>query len=720
MDFFAAASTDGAFYDNIHVTMEPEGTRGGNPAIVGTANLAAQDIATDMGNSNAITGSGKAFEHSRAMLYDNGPIVNSEGTGAGGADESILQGALGLVNYGFGAQQSAGNSIADDFDVEGTWTVDNFEFFSYQTGSSLTSPITGAFVQVWDGAPNAGGSVIWGDLTTNRMTSTSFANIYRNNNGPGGATDRPVMLVVAGTPGLSLTTGTYWVQVTLAGSASFSGPWIPPITINGQTTTGDALQYTSTGWATMVDGTFPQGMPFIVNGTSGGGGGGGTFDPGEFLGANVYRDGLLIAEMVQDTFYLDPDVEPGYYDYCVTFVYEEGAESCLGTCVLDVLVTEDCVAPLNLTAEVEGTNQVNLVWNENISQEFRYDDGIATAQLGSSTGTINTVLGSKHDVSADLTEMSWYLTGEGGPHGTVQIYVFGLTGAGLPDGSNVLYTASVSNTDNVWNTYTFPTTVVADGGFFLGVAFNGFVAIGTDDGVGAPWVFQNNTHYFVGDYTAGGWETWETYGFNFNGTIRAIGVPGAVASYAVNEGNVGVVVDHEKRFSTMVYRKLAQPVVTGEPQWSQEVRSASRSFLGYNIYRDGALLEALWPETSYTYMEGTNGTWCYTVTAEYEFCGETDPSNEACIDITVGIDDLSVDNVRIYPNPSNSIVNIELTDNISHVVIYNYIGQVVFEQNVTKAKTIQLNVSNYEAGAYLVKFVTRTGESFAKKIVVAQ
>ena len=434
-----------------------------------------------------------------------------------------------------------------------------------------------------------------------------------------------------------------------------------------------------------------------------------------FMGANIYRDGMMIAEMVADTFYLDMDVDPGTYNYCITYVYESGAESCADANCIEISLTEDCVAPVNLVAElVDGTNEVSLMWNQVQAQEFRYDDGVATGQLGSSTGTINTVLGAKHNESAELTEMSWYLTNEGGPHTTVQIYVFGLTTAGLPDGNNVLYTASVSNTDDTWNTHTFPAAIMAEGGFFIGVGANGFVALGTDDGVGAPYVFQNNTHYFVGDYTAGGWETWETYNFTLNGLIRAMGVPGATASYAVNTNTTTA------SNSDFVYAASSQPVITGEPKWETSAQSADREFVGYNIYREGALLEELWPETTYTYVEVTPGNTCYTVTAVYSLCGESEPSNEACVDVPVGIDNPDMNSVMVYPNPSNSIVNLKLTQNISQVVVYNYVGQVVFEQNITKAQIIGLNVSQYESGAYLVKFVTRSGESFVKKVVVTK
>jgi hypothetical protein len=54
------------------------------------------------------------------------------------------------------------------------------------------------------------------------------------------------------------------------------------------------------------------------------------------------------------------------------------------------------------------------------------------------------------------------------------------------------------------------------------------------------------------------------------------------------------------------------------------------------------------------------------------------------------------------------------------LVVYNYLGQVVLEKVITKDKTIVMDVRNYESGAYLVKFVTRSGESFTKKVVVTK
>jgi hypothetical protein len=42
------------------------------------------------------------------------------------------------------------------------------------------------------------------------------------------------------------------------------------ITIQGQTTTGNALQNQSGSWVALTD-VGPQGMPFVINGNGGGG-----------------------------------------------------------------------------------------------------------------------------------------------------------------------------------------------------------------------------------------------------------------------------------------------------------------------------------------------------------------------------------------------------------------------------------------------------------------
>jgi hypothetical protein len=200
------------------------------------------------------------------VLYDNGPLVTHPGGGAGGADASALQTALGLTTYGAGNQAAAGNRVADDFTVTGGgWFINTMTFFGYQTGSGTTSTFTALNLRIWDGPPNLGSSnVVFGDTTTNRLASSTWANMYRVLDTGLLDTARPVMANVA-TVNTFLPAGTYWVDWQADGTLA-SGPWAPPISILGQTTTGNAWQFTSTGWAALMDGAFPQGLPFIVDG----------------------------------------------------------------------------------------------------------------------------------------------------------------------------------------------------------------------------------------------------------------------------------------------------------------------------------------------------------------------------------------------------------------------------------------------------------------------
>jgi len=210
---------------------------------------------------------------SGVLLYDNGPLVNSAGTGVGGADESVLQNvSLAMNTLGAGHQFSAGNRIADDFVIPPgeTWAIGEIEFFAYQTNSPTTSTMTGVYLQIWDGSPdNVASTVIWGDTTTNILNGTTWTNIYRvAEDTTGTASNRPIMVQTA-LVNTTLGEGTYWLDWMTDGTLS-SGPWAPPITITGQTTTGNALQWTG-AWAPLNDtGTSTQqGFPFEIYDQSG-------------------------------------------------------------------------------------------------------------------------------------------------------------------------------------------------------------------------------------------------------------------------------------------------------------------------------------------------------------------------------------------------------------------------------------------------------------------
>jgi len=203
-----------------------------------------------------------------SVLFDNGPLVNSPGTGAGGADESVLQDVtLGMTNFGFAHQLSSGNRVADDFTVAGNgWEVDSIVLFAYQTFSDTSTTISSVNYRIWDGPPDDEASaVVFGDTVEDRLLSSRWLNVYRVSESTSGMdTDRPVMMNVVNA-GVFLPQGEYWLDWQTGGTLA-SGPWAPPVTINGETTTGDGLQFNGS-WTAATDVGW-QGFPFIIEGTA--------------------------------------------------------------------------------------------------------------------------------------------------------------------------------------------------------------------------------------------------------------------------------------------------------------------------------------------------------------------------------------------------------------------------------------------------------------------
>ncbi|MFA7448830.1 MAG: T9SS type A sorting domain-containing protein [Weeksellaceae bacterium] len=198
----------------------------------------------------------------QSLLYDNGSVFNI----AGPPQVSMLQDAsLGMDSYGFNIAKVNSYSIADDFTLTNESTIDYINAFVYQTGANAAT-ITGIYIKIWNGNPSSGGTVVWGDFTTNRLESAVLSGGFRQLESAPGDTSRRIQTVRGNTPGLSLMPGTYWIEYTLEGTVA-SGPWAPPITITGQSTTGNALQFTGTYDPLVDSGTnTPQGLPFQIYG----------------------------------------------------------------------------------------------------------------------------------------------------------------------------------------------------------------------------------------------------------------------------------------------------------------------------------------------------------------------------------------------------------------------------------------------------------------------
>jgi len=209
---------------------------------------------------------------SAVVLHDQSDLVSNPGAGFGGADASAITSPG--TTFGYGNQITANNRMADDFTIPSgeTWQIDSIILFHYQTGSTTTSTINNINLQIWDGATPGTGSIVAGDSTTNRLTASNFSNIYRVTATTLTNSQRPIMRSQVSMTGTTLGTGTYWIDYCAGGSLS-SGPWNPPRTIPGTPNTGNGYQRTGTTWtwAPVLDGSNPQGLPFIIYGSIQGG-----------------------------------------------------------------------------------------------------------------------------------------------------------------------------------------------------------------------------------------------------------------------------------------------------------------------------------------------------------------------------------------------------------------------------------------------------------------
>ena len=77
----------------------------------------------------------------------------------------------------------------------------------------------------------------------------------------------------------------------------------------------------------------------------------------------------------------------------------------------------------------------------------------------------------------------------------------------------------------------------------------------------------------------------------------------------------------------------------------------------------------------------------------------------------------SFNDVFIYPNPNNGILNIKSSYNIDFLNIYDLRGKIVFKK-YCNSKQENLNLHNIFKGSYIIQIGTKDGRSFYKKIII--
>ena len=202
-------------------------------------------------------------------LWDNGAFVTSLQGGCNNDAVSLIEAPSNV--FGWNTLVTDFHQ-ADDFTVPSgqTWQIDDMRWYLYQTNASPSEPITSAVVQVWDGPPGAGGSVIAGDLVTNRLQASEFMEIFRASNTDPTSCIRAVKRITIDMSWLgNLAAGTYWLELGTQGNPGLTGPWAPPTVPRNPGEDNSRLFTVSTGvWTQNLDAStgFPFDFPFELEG----------------------------------------------------------------------------------------------------------------------------------------------------------------------------------------------------------------------------------------------------------------------------------------------------------------------------------------------------------------------------------------------------------------------------------------------------------------------
>ena len=116
--------------------------------------------------------------------------------------------------------------------------------------------------------------------------------------------------------------------------------------------------------------------------------------------------------------------------------------------------------------------------------------------------------------------------------------------------------------------------------------------------------------------------------------------------------------------------------------------------------------EVAWTQASYTLTPGSHELrWEYIKDSSVSSgsdCAWIDNVVFPPSTIITKVETVTENNVTIYPNPMNDMLNIQLGDNQSNVEIFNSLGQMVRRYDNVSGD-MQINVADMEAGVYFVK-----------------
>jgi hypothetical protein len=151
----------------------------------------------------------------------------------------------------------------------------------------------------------------------------------------------------------------------------------------------------------------------------------------------------------------------------------------------------------------------------------------------------------------------------------------------------------------------------------------------------------------------------------------------------------------------------AAPAPTGNPTQIFNVNDPSEATIASLVVTGDDLA---WYASEDDAVDGLNelavgtqlvsGTTYYVVSTSAAGCRSA--AFAVTVTVTLGNDSFDLAGLKLYPNPVNSLLNVDYTDTITAIEVFNIVGQKVTSKNVNALSTT-VDMSNLAAGTYFVK-----------------
>ncbi len=116
--------------------------------------------------------------------------------------------------------------------------------------------------------------------------------------------------------------------------------------------------------------------------------------------------------------------------------------------------------------------------------------------------------------------------------------------------------------------------------------------------------------------------------------------------------------------------------------------------------------------TSYTYHMPGSASWIQYADEAVMYSGQIAYG-------LVGTEEiLNSNNLTLYPNPTNGILNLRSTENILKVNVYDLKGSLILERNTSQLNAQTLDVSSLKSGIYVIELVDQKGSKLRNEFVV--